>query len=205
VRYTLDGTDPTEDSPAATGPIPVDGAAESVRVKARTFWPDGRRSRLADRVYRKAVLRPALELATPAAGIAYRYYEGSGLVRLADVNKCEEVSSGVHERFDLAMPRNRDEQFLLVFEGFLRVPADGVYDFFTSSDDGSSLTIDGELVVDNDGLHGVTERSGQVALQAGFHRIEVRFFEAGGGDHLGVSWAGPDLPKQEIPGSVLFH
>jgi hypothetical protein len=35
--------------------------------------------------------------------------------------------------------------------GYLEVPADGIYTFALLSDDGSTLTLDGELLGDNDG------------------------------------------------------
>jgi len=48
------------------------------------------------------------------------------------------------------------------FSGFIDVPADGQYTFYTSSDDGSKLYIDNQLVVNNDGEHSLRERSGQL-------------------------------------------
>jgi hypothetical protein len=50
----------------------------------------------------------------------------------------------------------------------------------------------------------VQERSGTRVLAAGFHAIEVTFFERGWDQVLDVSFAGPGLPKQPIPPSLLF-
>ena len=36
---------------------------------------------------------------------------------------------------------------------------------------------DHQLIVDHDGLHGMVERSGQIALHAGKHQIRIEFFE----------------------------
>ena len=60
---------------------------------------------------------------------------------------------------------------------FIKIPEDGVYQFFTSSDDGSQLFVENKLVVDNDGLHDVREEKGVLPLEAGFHPIAVTFFE----------------------------
>ena len=49
--------------------------------------------------------------------------------------------------------------FALVFEGFISIPADGVYTFYCRSDDGTILYIDKQLVVDNDFNHGMIEKS----------------------------------------------
>jgi hypothetical protein len=92
-----------------------------------------------------------------------------------------------------------------VFQGYVSVGEPGVYTFFTSSDDGSRLLIGSQEVVNNDGLHGMQERSGQIALQAGLHEMRIEFFEAGGGAGLIASIQGPNLPKQVIPGASLAH
>ena len=49
------------------------------------------------------------------------------------------------------------------------------------SDDGSTLKINGELVVDNDGPHSPREVTGQKALAKGLHPIEVKYFDHNGG------------------------
>ena len=77
--------------------------------------------------------------------------------------------------------------------------------FFTDSDDGSRLYIGEELVVDNDGLHGMEERVGAIALAGGLHPIRVVYFEKTGGDDLKVRYKGPGIDKQPIPEDLLFH
>jgi len=92
-----------------------------------------------------------------------------------------------------------------VFTGYVQAPSDGVYTFYTTSDDGSALYIGAQKVVDNDGLHGMQERSGSIGLRAGKHALRVEFFEAVGGAGLVVSWEGPGVGKQTIPASALFR
>jgi len=92
-----------------------------------------------------------------------------------------------------------------VFTGYVQAPSDGVYTFYTTSDDGSALYIGATKVVDNDGTHGMQERSGQIGLRAGKHALRVEFFEARGGAGLVVSWEGPGVGKQTIPASALFR
>lgn len=86
-----------------------------------------------------------------------------------------------------------------------RQGAHGIWTFYTESDDGSRLYIDGSLVVDNGGLHGMEERSGAVQLRAGEHEIKIDFFENGGGAGCKASWEGPGTGKQIIPAGALFH
>ena len=50
-----------------------------------------------------------------------------------------------------------------------------------TSPSGSTLTIDGEQVVDNDGPHSVREVTGQKALAKGLHPVQVKYFDNNGG------------------------
>ncbi len=61
IRYTLDGTEPGEDSALYVGPIPLDRDAV---VKAKTFLPDGRVSETARAEYRFCLTELALESST---------------------------------------------------------------------------------------------------------------------------------------------
>jgi hypothetical protein len=74
----------------------------------------------------------------------------------------------------------------------------------TDSDDGSQLFIDDRLVVDNDGLHGMVQKAGAIALAKGLHKIKVTFFEQGGQDDLKVHYKVPEKEYSVIPTSVLF-
>ncbi len=91
------------------------------------------------------------------------------------------------------------------FSGFVTVPQDGAYQFFTASDNGSNLFIGAARVVDNDGLHQFQERDGWIGLEAGTHAIRVEFFQRFGTHGLVVSLAGAGLEKQVIPAEAWLH
>ena len=114
------------------------------------------------------------------------------------------TKEGVVTNFDFS-PRKQVEYFGFTYEGYIYIPHDGVYAFYTDSDDGSQLFIRDALVVDNDGLHGLHEEQGVIALSKGCHPIRVTFFEKTGGDDLRVSFKGPSLQKQAIPDDALFY
>jgi hypothetical protein len=63
--------------------------------------------------------------------------------------------------------------------GTLLVAAPGTYSFNLVSDDGSYLFIDGSLVVNDGGLHGISSVSNSALLTAGNHPFEVQFWEDG--------------------------
>lgn len=72
---------------------------------------------------------------------------------------------------------NRFEWFALRYKAVIDVVTAGDYGFRLLSDDGSRLTIDGALIIDNDGIHGVAAVTGQVTLTPGTHQITVDYFQ----------------------------
>ncbi|MEO2018162.1 MAG: PVC-type heme-binding CxxCH protein [Fuerstiella sp.] len=113
-------------------------------------------------------------------------------------------ASGVASTIIMNVPvlKKRDA-FALRFTGHINIDQPGNYTFYIASDDGSRFYIDGRLLINNDGLHGMVKKSGRVSLIAGLHPIVVTYFDNGGGDGLKTSWSGPGITEQEIPASVL--
>jgi len=60
-----------------------------------------------------------------------------------------------------------------------------------------------KLLVNNDGLHGIVEKSAAIELPAGSHKIVVTYFDNGGGDGLSIQWSGPGIKKQLIAADRL--
>lgn len=73
----------------------------------------------------------------------------------------------------------------------LHTPVDGEYAFRLTSDDGSRLLVDEQVVVDHDGLHEATAKEGVVTLTAGHHALRVEYFEAGFDQVLRLEWRPP--------------
>jgi hypothetical protein len=74
----------------------------------------------------------------------------------------------------------RFEWFAIDYTGRFWAEKPGYYDFSLVSDDGSILYIDGEVVVDNDGVHSPQEHNGSVRLSHGVHDIRVSYFQGPG-------------------------
>lgn len=56
----------------------------------------------------------------------------------------------------------------------------------------SKLYIDGTLLVDDDGLHGMLERCATRFMTAGLHSVYVTGFQAWGGVGMEIRYSGPD-------------
>jgi hypothetical protein len=99
-----------------------------------------------------------------------------------------------------------EDNFFTTVDGLLNVRQAGEYVFRLLSDDGSILRIDGEVVVDHDGLHGAEPKDGTVELAVGQHELNIRHFDAGGAERLVLLWKPPGAEEFEVvPAGVLTH
>ncbi len=150
----------------------------------------------------RIAINPSTDLAFKKNGLCYLYYEGEWNT-LPNFQTLSAVKSGKIEQPNISVA-NRLEQIALQFYGYIEVKKSGLYNFYTQSDDGSKIYIDGELLVSNDGIHPITESGAKIALAKGFHTITVEFFENYGGEFLSVSYSGPDILKRIIPDSAFY-
>lgn len=134
-------------------------------------------------------------------GIRYVLYTGPWS-SLPDFSALVPVKTGTAATVDISV-RNSDTCFGFVFTGYVEAPSDGIYTFYTFSDDGSKLYIGDTMIVDNDGSHGAQERSGTIRLGAGKHAIKITYFQGGGPFSLSASWSGPLIARRTIPASAL--
>jgi hypothetical protein len=178
LRYTVDGSDPTSESTLYESPFEI---TQTTTIKTRAYWPDGTASRTS--TYTLELVQPvaAVQVADPRAGLTVEIYQqDSSWTSLPDFDSL--VASAVQSVDGVsAAVAGREEHYGLRFTGYVRVRERGVYGFHLASDDGSRLLVHGREVIDNDGIHGLRERSGYVALEAGLHPITILFFQGAGG------------------------
>ncbi|HVK70061.1 MAG TPA: PA14 domain-containing protein [Polyangium sp.] len=71
----------------------------------------------------------------------------------------------------------QEEWFAIRYEGPFDLSQEGSYIFKLLSDDGAILYIDGEKIVDNDGVHVPQEAQGTKTLKAGRHQLRLDYFQ----------------------------
>ncbi len=94
--------------------------------------------------------------------------------------------------------------FSLRWRGLLKVPSNGIYTFILGSDDGAWLLIDDTLVIDNGEIHPLLYKSAPATLSAGFHKFELKYFDAGGEAVLKLTWETPNQKEEAPLISALF-
>ena len=146
-------------------------------------------------------------------GALATYYEHSGIDSLAnfDMAKARLLGAKAVDTIDIPNEQKLAELFgspvnrLVIFTGFIQVPADGEWTFYLTSDDGSLLSIGASLIVDNDGEHPAFENSAVCGLKAGKHAFTLKYFQGGGVGMLAFAWSGPNTPRQTVPAAALSH
>jgi hypothetical protein len=94
----------------------------------------------------------------------------------------------------------QDEWFALRYDGVFEITKDATYSFKLTSDDGAILYIDGEKVVDNDGIHATSVKTGTKALKPGKHSLRLDYFQGAHGPvALALSVAEGANPEQHRP------
>ena len=175
------------------------------------LWPDvkyaanGNATKILEGVFENQKPKNSSKLKNPKSGLEFDYFKVNEVIQFAkQLNKFDITSSGSVDR--MILPKiELAELFGLKMRGYVKVRKAGIYTFSTNSNDGSMLYVHNELIVNNDGGHGKRERHGQIALSAGYHPIELVYFQMGGGKHLQVFVEGPGTEKHEITSAELFH
>ncbi|MBN8562674.1 MAG: DUF4347 domain-containing protein [Leptolyngbya sp. UWPOB_LEPTO1] len=97
------------------------------------------------------------------------------------------------------------DTFSIRWTGQILAPVTGTYTFFTTTDDGNRLFINGQQVINNYRDQAATERSGTINLVAGQrYNIAMDYYENGGLASARLQWSAPGITKQVVPQSQLF-
>lgn len=199
LRYTLDGTTPKSDSPVYEGPLTV---TKSCTVTFAYVGKQGQAGDLAKVACQSFVSTDHGKLEPGLSGA--RHLLGATTTKLPDLQKMKPNSTFKAETFD-ENERPRPEGFGVAWTGFLVAPIAGEYTFSLTSDDGSVLTLNDAIVVDNDGPHGAVTKTGTAWLKAGTYRLYVGWFDQGGANSFKVEAAGPNSMMGPVPTRWLWR
>ncbi len=200
IYYTTDGSAVTTKSAVYKAPFILGntGPVKAMAVKAGLL-PSGE----AKGDFRVDNLMKAQIVGTTSPGLQYSYYEGENL-DIRSVETGAALKKGTTSVINESL-KQRKEKYGLLFTGYIRLDKQVMYEFFTTSDDGSQLFIDDELIVNNDGNHGMEEKSGKALLAMGYHKIKIIYFDSGGGNGLRVQFRTEGGEKKELASEMLWH
>lgn len=194
VRFTIDGAMPAGTSELAKEAIVLD---KNAVVRSAIFKEGHIISNVAEafvRVKSKEKLAP----------VQYEVFYLESLSNIPVLDGKQPAAKG--SSFEITSEEVKEElrsNTVVRFKTNLVIDAEGEYQFYTRSDDGSRLWINNTLVVDNDGDHGVIEKEGDISLLPGTYPLEVIWFNGGGGGWLDVFYQAEGVPKQIVPTTLL--
>lgn len=149
-------------------------------------------------------LSKSLNVKPSKKGIHYKYYEFDDNIKsVQDIAKFPVKKQGVYSTI-FAENITAKDHFGYIYSGYIFVPKTANYKFYTYSDEGSLLKIDDIEIVNNDGGHRPQRKENIIALEKGFHKIEVLYFENVKGQVLEVGVSSLHFPEMVIPADWLY-
>jgi hypothetical protein len=173
------------------------GGSASSAVVAQVFNPASYRTPEAPAATRAGVLADWYELTSPSTLPNFTTLTRYGSSLLQNVNIPSTTGN--------ISTSGRADNLGAVFDGYINIASSDVYRFYLTSDDGSEMLLGSTMIIDNDGSHGMTEKSSVLmGLKPGKHRVKINFFEGGGGAGVIASSSSTVAAKAVLPAGAWF-
>ncbi len=192
IFYTLDGTEPTEKSMKYEKPFFL---RESSLIKAVSIYEE---------IQSDVQVRSVHAVNKETNGLKWSLYRNRD-PELPENIDTEPDDTGIGYRINVNNIAEAENKFLLHFDGYIQVNEPGTYQFYSLQDDFIRLYIDDQLVLESLRRWFDGEQNGEIDLTKGRHKISVEYYDHLSTEYIEVLWEGPGIPKQEIPGHVLFQ
>jgi predicted alpha/beta superfamily hydrolase len=191
VHYTTDGSEPDTSSKRAPQMIEITGPAT---LTVKWLGENEKYITTSKGNFELSKVWPALQDVKniKLGGLRYSYYEGKWEA-LPDFTKLKAIKTGIADSSFSLEKLPAMSNFGYVFEGYLKIDIEGYYIFALCSSDGSKFFINGQEIINNDGLHGSDwYKSYVVPLQKGFYPVRFEYFQSEGSRHLDFIYLSPN-------------
>jgi hypothetical protein len=197
VYYSVDNSTPTTNSILYTGPFQLTNSAS---VHARAFKTGSVNSGVAAATF---LSNSSLGTGTGLTGAYYsnqlRTFTNPPTLTRIDATVDFDWGSGSPD------PSISVDTFTVIWTGLVQPQFNETYTFYTTTDDGVRLWVNGQLLVDEWVDQGATEWNGSIALQSGrLYPITMEYYENGGSASAQLAWSSPSTVKAVIPQSQLY-
>ncbi len=197
IFYTLDGSTPTTNSILYTGTFPL---TNSAGVQAKAFKPGA-----LDSTGVTATFLSSADIGS-GTGLDGAYYSNQ-LQTFSNSPTLERIDATVDFNWGGGSPDPSisADDFTVRWTGAVQPQFSQTYTFYTTTDDGVRLWVNGQLLLDEWVDQGATEWSGTIALNAGQkYSITMEYYENSGEASALLSWSSPSLAKSIVPQSQLY-
>jgi hexosaminidase len=185
IFYTLDGSAPDETKTPYDKPIEIEiREGEKAELKTVVVSTTGRKSSIYAATLIRDKMRASVEVVDKKPGLKYDLLKvvpgGENTHELGETR-----SIGLNQfanKVDLKQP------FGVSFDGYISIPADGIYEFQIDSTWDVTFLLDEEMIIDDAGTNARKVRTGIAPLKAGLHKISIRYNHRGGDAAFRVRW-----------------
>jgi len=139
--------------------------------------------------------------AGPGGGVRADYFKSRNLLNLALTRVDPQINFNWDGAPDEAVG---EDNFSVRWTGEVEAAFTETYTFYTNSDDGVRLWVDGQQFVDNWTVHTNTENSGNIDLAAGqTYSVVMEYYDNEGVAVAELRWSSPRTPKDFVPQGAL--
>jgi len=195
--YTLDGTTPTQSSTPYMGPIAISADATlQIKAYATGYGPSGISSA-------NYLIAPVTGTGTGLTGSYYSNMTLSGSPTVTEVDPTVNFDWNGNPPVT-GVP---GLEWSGTWTGEVQATGTTNYTFYTNSDDGVRLFVNGNEIINDWSDHGSTlDTSTVVPMVAGQkYTITVQYYQDQGGSLLQLYWSSPGLPMEIIPETQLYN
>ncbi|MES2108504.1 MAG: family 20 glycosylhydrolase [Bacteroidota bacterium] len=167
IVYTLNGRDPLDTDLGYEQPIVFNiPPGEKRTFKTVVITSSGRRSLPTSTVMYNQAPVAAANYTGNAPGLKFTLIKGT-FTSPDQLDYAQKDTSGVAKTFETTEFRKTRPSSGVVYEGYISIPADGVYNFSLGSYTDTQLLIDDQKLLENEGA---------ISLLKGYHKIKVKSF-----------------------------
>ncbi len=173
-------------------------------LKAAAFSRFGK-SRTNTIYFTKEKVYTSITLTHPQQGLHYRYF--TGLMNDNDPDKFLNLSfsrEGKVTHPNFAQIPHRRQYWGTIYEGCIKVPADGYYRFSGHADHILRLDIHDKMLFEE--LDREINYEGDIYLKAGYHPVKIAYYNSRSDRAFSeLYYSGPGMERQAIPAEVWWR
>jgi hypothetical protein len=197
IYYTMDGSTPGLASTLYSGPFVLTNSAS---VNARTVLPGAGESAVTNAVFYSS------DFIGAGTGLTGDYYSGQ-LKTFTNPPTLVRIDPVINFDWSGAPPdiSINPTNFTVMWSGEVQPQFNETYTFYTTTENGVRLWVNGALLIDQWFDQPATEWGGTMTLAAGQNvPITMEYYQNNGNASASLAWSSPSTPQNIIPQSQLF-
>jgi uncharacterized repeat protein (TIGR03806 family) len=203
IYYTIDNSTPTTNSPLYTAPFVL---TNSANVQVMAVKPGYVNSGVASATFLNS---SAIGTGVGLRGAYWSNVTAAAFTAVGFTNLPTLVRTDAVVNFNWGSgspdPSISVDHFTARWTGAVQPQFNETYTFYTTTDDGVRLWVNGQLLVDKWVDQGATEWSGTINLVAQQrYNIQMDYYENGGSASATLAWSSPSTTKTIIPQTQLY-